>query len=162
MLSCSGSSLTRSRIRRSPGPIIASARSVPELRIATSAFVVCLIKSAIKFPIAVSHVRTDANLASRATFDSPITLSIRWLRISSYWATILASAGSSGREDTIECFKTSMKKDGFDSHDPINSDVRGREASLCGIKGFVDRRISEMKRKSEPLFIDGTMFSKDD
>jgi hypothetical protein len=55
-----------------------------------------------------------------------------------------------------------MKKDGFDSHEPIiNSDVREREASLCGNKGFVDRRISEMKRKSEPLFIDGTISAED-
>jgi len=138
--------------------MIASALSVPELRIATSAFVVWRIKSAIKLPIAVSVVRTEANLASRATFERPITLSIRWLKISSYCATIVASVGSSGKVETIECFNTSIKKAPcFNAQEPITSVVSGREATLCGGSGIVDKRISEIKRKSEPLLIEGTM-----
>ena len=57
----------------------------------------------------------------------------------------------------IECFITSIKKEDLGSQEPINSVVRDRDTSLCEIKGWLDTRISEMKRKSEPLFIEGTI-----
>mmetsp|Transcript_82483 Transcript_82483/g.229960 ORF Transcript_82483/g.229960 Transcript_82483/m.229960 type:complete len:259 (+) Transcript_82483:229-1005(+) len=130
-----GRRLHKSRILKAPFSRMASARKVPLLSIAMSAFKPARMTSATKFPRLVSWVRMDEKRPSRSTAVSPRTLSMDFPTFAMQSSTSSCIVGSGVIDETIStCWV-------------CNTSTARRPAPSLNLK-----RTAVMSRKSVPLF----------